>query len=258
MGVERWEMWDKTPNTHLTSLSSVNKFINFKSCLINMEFKDYVNNTLQKFDLLKGLFAKEELVISYDTLSKEQKIDQELLYFKLKDKEIKGMFVFGFDFFVKELKEQEFKKMISQSSNNFKIYHAYNSIKKTQKKVKVSDILNKLTNERKDSLVVHKYLNKILSLAYYMNFKLEKAQGDIENDYYIEIPKNYLVKLKQRFNLDVIVSIYEDDNAFLFLNAKGVLNFVFKEKNNFEKNDIEKILLPILKKTFSIKEITFE
>lgn len=223
-----------------------------------MEFKDYVNNTLQKFDLLKSIFGKEELTISYDILSKEAKSEQELLYFILKEKEIKGMFVFGFDFFVKELKEQEFKKMISQSSNNFKIYHAYNLLKKTQKKVKISDILNKLTNERKDSLVVHKYLNKILTLAYYMNFKLDKAEGDIENDYYIEIPKNYLVKLKQRFNLDVIFAIHEDEHAFIFLNAKGVLNFVFKEKNSFDKKDVEKILVPILKKTFSIKEINFE
>lgn len=223
-----------------------------------MEFKDYVNNTLQKFDLLKSLFGKEELVISYDILSKDAKTEQELLYFKLKDKEIKGMFVFGFDFFVKELKEQEFKKTISQSSTNFKIYNAYTILKKTHKKIKISDILNKLTNERKDSLVIDKYLKKILSLAYYMNFKLEKAQGDIENDYYIEIPKSYLVKLKQRFNLDVIYSIYEDDNALVFLNGKGVLNFVFKNKDNFESSDIEKILFPILKKVFNIKEICVE
>jgi len=223
-----------------------------------MEFKDYVNNTLQKFDLLKSLFGKEELAISYDILSKEAKTEQELLYFKLKDKEIKGLFVFGFDFFVKELKEQEFKKTISQNATNFKIYNAYSIIKKTQKKVKISDILNKLTNERKDSLVVDKYLKKILSLAYYMNFKLEKAEADIENDYYIEIPKSYLVKLKQRFNLDVIHSIYEDENAFVFLNAKGVLNFVFKKKDSFENSDIEKTLFPILKKIFSIKDIFVE
>lgn len=223
-----------------------------------MEFIDYVNNTLQKFDLLKSLFGMQELIVSYDILSKNAKTDQELLYFKLKDKEIKGLFVFGFDFFVKELKEQEFKKTIAQNAINFKIYNAYSILKKTQKKVKISDILNKLTNERKDSLVVDKYLKKLLSLAYYMNFKLEKADGDIENDYYIEIPKNYMVKLKQRFNLDVIHIVYEDENAFVFLNAKGVLNFVFKNKDNFESCDIEKILFPILKKVFSIKEISCE
>jgi len=223
-----------------------------------MEFKDYVDNTLQKFDLLKSLFNKEELIIGYDILSKEIKTEQELLYFKFKDKEIKGLFVFGFDFFVKELKEQEFKKTITQSSTNFKIFNAYTTLKKTQKKVKVSDILNKLTNERKDSLIVDKYLKKILSLSYYLNFKLERAEGDIENDYYIEIPKIYLVKLKQRFNLDLIHSIYEDENAFIFLNAKGVLNFVFKNKDNFESCDIEKFLFPILKKVFSIKEVSLE
>jgi len=223
-----------------------------------MEFKNYVINTMQKFDLLNSLFNRNELNISYDTLVKEEKIDQELLYFKLKDKEIKGLFVFGFDFFVKELKEQEFRKQISQSSNNFKIFNAYFQIKKSQKKVKISEILSKLANEKKDSPIVDKYLKKILALSYYMNFKLEKAHADIENDYYIEIPNNYLLKLKQRFNLDVVHIIYEDENLFLFLNAKGVLNLVFKNKDEFNKSEIEKYLSPILKKIFKIDKINFE
>ncbi len=205
------------------------------------------------------LFNKKELTISFDRLNNKNEVNHELLYFKDSDKpEIKGSFVFGFGFFVNELQEQEFKKLITQNSLNFKIFHAYKQLRKRQKKVKISEIAHKIQDKRKDSMEINSLLSRILSLAYYLNWNLEKAKKDLEGDYYVEIPDKFLVKLKQRFNFEIIASIYENSKIFIFINPRGKLNVIFKEKDLFTKHDVEKMVVPILKKVFSIKKVILE
>ena len=91
--------------------------------------------------MIDSLFGAKELILSYDRLvGNRKKADYELLYFKLEDQEESGLFIFGYEFFLDDLKEQEFKKTIGHNSLNFKIYNAYHKLKKKQRKVKISDI----------------------------------------------------------------------------------------------------------------------
>ena len=69
------------------------------------------------------------------------------------------------------------------------------------------------------------------------------------------MPDKFLVKVKQRFNFDMITSVYEDENVFIFLNTRGKLNSVFKEIDQFTKKDVEKYVIPALKNAFGIKKI---
>lgn len=224
-----------------------------------MEFRDYLGKVKRRFTEIDELFGTKELKISLDRIKTEKKVDYEVLYFDYKDKkDATGLFLFGFDFFLKESNEQEFKRIVGHNALNYRIYKAYYDLSKKQKKVKVSDIINYMHKSEKDSILVHNTLKRIFTLAYYLNWKLEKDKKDIEGDYVLEMPNRFLVKLKQRFNFDVICPVYENNEFFIFLNTRGKLNLVFKDKNTFTKADIEKIVVPVLKKLFSIKEIKIE
>ncbi len=222
-----------------------------------MNFKSYVKKYITRLNLIEKLFGSKLLLLSYDKLKVEDKVDYELLYFNSNEAE-PDLFVFGFDFFLSDLSEQEFKRIIGHNSLNFKIYDAYYKLKKKQKKIKISDILNQLQNKRKDSLLINKILKRILILAYYLNWDIQKDKSDFEGDSCIKIPDNYLIKLKQRFDFTIVTSIYEDNNLFIFLNTKGKLNLVFKELDKFSKKDVEKLVPNIFKKIFNIKKIEFK
>ena len=144
------------------------------------------------------------------------------------------------------------------SSLNFKIYKAYQDLSKNKKKVKITDILNKIQDRRKDSLDVHKYLKRILTLAYYLNWNLEKDSNDLESDSFVKISNTFLHKLTQRFNFDIVGAIYENNDCFIFLNSRNKLNLVFKNLDNFEKKDVEKIVIPTLKKVFKLKKVNLD
>ncbi len=220
-----------------------------------MEFKEYVKKFEKRLKLVSDLYNKKELNIGFDILNKKKKTGDEILYFKDGKEEFTGLFVFGFQFFLNEIGEQEFKKHLGQNSINFKIFRAYKSLKKKQKKVKVSDILNQIQNKRKDSLELHNFLKRILTLAYYFNWDIEKDKSDLEGDSFIKIPDKFLISVTQRFNFDFIGAIYEDENLFLFLNVRGKLNLVFKDLDCFVKSDIKKLVIPVLKKVFKIKKV---
>lgn len=221
-----------------------------------MELKSYLKKSKKRIESIISIFEKEELKLSFDKLETEKIVDHEVLYKNLNDEESELLFVFGFDFFEKELEDQEFKKMINQNSLNFKVLKAYYDISKKKKEVLVSDILNQIQDKEKDSLQLHQFLKKILTQAYYMGWKLEKKNCDIDSiDYSIEIPKNFLVKVKQRFNFDIVSQIYENDNLFIFLNAKSKLMLIFKNRDMFTKVDILKEVNPVLKEIFGVNEV---
>lgn len=220
-----------------------------------MDSKKSINDYFERAKLLKELFGQKEIELLYDNLAKKQKTNQEMLYLKSKEQEIPAIFVFGFDYFLKELEEQEFKKILGQNSMNFKIYMAYDKLCRNQKKVKISDIVNEISKDKKDSLDIHKLIRRILTLGYYLNWNIEKDSKDIEGDSFVEITNNYLIKLKQRYNFDIFTSLYEDKELMLFVNSKGKLNAVFKQKNEFIKKDIEQYIARALKKSFNIKNI---
>ncbi|MCA9459130.1 MAG: hypothetical protein KC550_01120 [Nanoarchaeota archaeon] len=222
-----------------------------------MDFKNYLKNFKERIGLIEKVFGSKKLILGLDNLCQQKIVDHELLYFKYEKSEEKGIFVFGYDFFIKELSEQEFKKTLTYDSLNFRIYEAYRVLKKKQKVVKVSEILNYIQNLRKDSMAVNKILNRILSLSYYMNWKLERDSKDIEGDFIIEKDDVFLRKLKQRFDLNVLNAIYENNHLFIFLNLKGNLTLIFKDLKKFNKKDLEKLVFPALIEVFSVKSIEF-
>ncbi len=221
-----------------------------------MDFKNYVDTYYNRVELIKNLFDKKKLEISYDNLSTNEKTDIEMLYIKTLKGEVPGIFVFGYNFFVEEMEEQEFKKIMSSNALNMKIYRAYDFLGGRKKKIKISDIINNIKNGKKDSLEIHKILRRILILSYYLNWDLEKDVKDIEGDSFVKISTPYLVKLKQRYNFDVLTSVIENDEVMVFINSKGKLNAVFKKLNEFTKDDVENILFPTLSKVFNISNIS--
>ena len=223
------------------------------------EFKEYLEKLKNRTIFIENLFDASEISISFDRLKSEKLVDQDLLYFNLGDNERAGVFVFGFDFFVKELSEQEFKRRLGPNSSNFKIYKAYKDLVKSgNKKIKVSDLLNKIQDRRKDSKDVHDLLKNILTLAYYFEWDLEKDKKDLEGDYFIKIPERFLLKVKQRYNFDVLCAVYENSEIFVFVNGRGKLNLVFKDLCEFGRKDLNKVLTPMLKKVFGLKKVIYE
>jgi len=231
-----------------------------------MALKSFIDKSINRIKEIERLFNLENLNISYDKLKNGTKTDFEIIYYNNKNNkntnEGELIFIFGFNYFLKELGEQEFKKKLNQDYLDFLIYRAYFDLKKQKTenkektKIKISEILNKIQNKEKDSLELHKILEKIFTQAYYLDWKIEPDQNAVEKDYFIEIPNTFLIKLKQRFNLDIIEHIYENENIFLFLNAKNKLILVFKQLDQFTKKDLEKYTFETIKKLFNIKKIT--
>lgn len=223
-----------------------------------MEFSSEIKKIQEKIKFLDNLFNCNNLQINFDSLNSSNLVENEILYFKSDNlKEFEGLFIFGFNLFLKDLKEQEFKEILGLNSLNLKIHRAYRFLIKKQKEVNVSDIINLVQNKEKDSLDVNEVIGRILSLAYYLNWDLEKNKKDIEGDFKIKMPNIYSAKLKNRFNFNLTYSVYENDDLFIFLNAKSKLYCVFKELDKFSKKDIQKFIEPILIEIFKIKNVEF-
>ena len=220
-----------------------------------MTFKLDLEKKIIRDKSLLDIFSKDEISISFDKLNNEKSVDSEVLYINQNKFESELLFVFGYDFFISGLEEQKFKKDITQNPLNFRIYRAYLEIKKTKKQVKISDILNKLENNSKDSLEIDRILKKLLTLAYYMGWEIKNDKNSIESDFIIDIPNTWLFRVKQRFNFDIVSAIYEDENIFMFFNSKNKLITIFKQLNKFQKSDIEINVFKVLKKIFEIKKI---
>lgn len=218
-------------------------------------FKDYIGKLQQRLGFIQQLYAEKHISITCDSLEKQGSVDHELLYITLSDnKEYSGIFVFGSQFFICDISEQEFKSKLSLNSLNFKILRAYKRLKKRQETVKVSDILQEIQDKKKDSNELDVILRRILTLAYYLNWDLKKDKKDIEGDSIITIPDIFMQQLKQRFSFHIMCSIYEDEDVFMFLNSRGKLNVVFKDKEQFTKTDLHSLLPKIMNQVFSIEE----
>ena len=120
------------------------------------------------------------------------------------------------------------------------------------------ETMTELLKNGESSYKTNKILERVLTLAYYFDWPLKKDEGDFEKDYFVEIPNNFLIRLKERFNLEVLSTIYENDDFFMFLNAKGKIVSVFKNFDEFSKVEIEKVIIPALKKVFGVKKIIVE
>lgn len=220
-----------------------------------MDFKSYFEKSSQRNKFLLSIFERDLIIINPDKLLTEKNVDHEVLYFKDKKLEQELVFVFGFDFFIKGLEEQEFKKNINQNSLNFRIIKAYNQAKLENKIVRVADILNNIQDKNKDSLELNHILRKLLTQAYYLGWNIKKDKNSIDSDYLIEIPENWMIKVKQRFNFDIISTIYEDNNIFMFMNGKSKIMAIFKNQDEFNLVDLESKVYPVIKKVFQIKQI---
>ena len=110
-----------------------------------VEFKEYVEKLEERIKMITSLFESDKLVISCDILKDKELSDYELLYFSDNiHAEEAGLFVFGSQFFTDDLSEQEFKEHLSLNALNFRILRAFKELKKTQKRVKITDILNQI------------------------------------------------------------------------------------------------------------------
>ena len=217
------------------------------------ELKHYI----KKFSVIDVLYGAKELKIGYDTLAKQKKVDHELLYFINGKSESKGIFVFSYDFFVKELKDREIKKILGHNFLNFRIHSAYCSlVSGKNKKVRINDIMNYVT---KDDATIsrNRILKRVLALAYYHGWDLERVDG-IDIDYTVVIPEDFKKKLKQRFNVDIFMNLVDDKDVWFFINLKGDLVFVFKQKSEFSREDVEKVVSDYVKGEFGIGKMIFE
>lgn len=222
------------------------------------DFNDYVKKVQSRLLFIEGLQKNKHLTISYDSLEKSTTTDSEMLYITLEDgSEHSGMFVFGSQFYIDDLNEQEFKDKLSLDSLNFKILRAHKRLSKKSKQVKISDILQEIQDKKKDSSELHIILRRILTLAYYLNWEIERDTQDIEGDSFITIPDRYLLRLKQRFSFEMMCGIYENDEVFLFLNTRGKLNMVFKDKDQFSRRDIERVVPTLMSTVFDCEECHF-
>jgi hypothetical protein len=221
------------------------------------DFKDFLAKLSRKISLIHSLYGAEKVNLYCDSLKqKRKKTEYEMVHISVDGSEQEaGLFVFGSSFFISDLSEQEFKKKLSLNSLNLKIFRAYKELSEQQKKVKISEILTHLQDKEKDSAQVDCILRRILTLAYYFDWEITKDPKDLEGDKFIVIPDKFLYRLRQRFNFDNLSSIFENKDAFMFLNGRGTLNLVFKSKETFTREEIVSIVLPILRKVFHLKQI---
>lgn len=223
-----------------------------------MELKEFLNEQNSQLNGLLGLFGKKKITVSFDTLKHEKETDSESIYVKLDNKNEMEVFVFGSLFYEKELDDQNFKKKLSQNALNFKIYVAYNELKKEQKKVKVSEIINKIQYRRRDPVTLNNLLKRIMTLSYYLGWGLERDKNDLEGDFYVDVTTDYTVSLNQKFNLDTVFSICDCDTGYFFLNSRFELTIVIKDKRIFTKDDVKKQVEFCMKEKFAIGEIEWK
>lgn len=225
--------------------------------MVNKVFIEKINHYSNKLNFIAELSKISKLKIIYDRLNSEESVDQELLYFKINGEEKKGIFLFSYKYFIKELNDHEFKRILGRKNMlNIIIFNAYKLLEKNGF-AKISDILNYINKNFNEFNYVSKnnVLNRILTLAYYHNWDLRKTEDEIDSDFFISIPDNFS-KLKQRFNLENFSTIVDNSKYFFFLNGKGDLCFIFKDKDKFNKVDVEKAL-ELISKELDIKSIEF-
>ncbi len=218
-------------------------------------FSEKIDHYIDKYGFLRSLIRSKNVVVSLDRLNNEKEVDQELIYFKDDNKEHKGIFVFSYDFFLKELKDHDMKRYLGPNFLNLQIHHAYLKLKKQIKNVSVNDIIEEIVkrDECCGFITKNKILKRILTIAYYHNWELKKDDNSVvDSNYFINMPNDFK-KLKQRFNIHNSITILDDDKYFFFINGKGDLTFVFKEKSVLNKQDICE-LLDIFLKEFNIKK----
>lgn len=225
--------------------------------------KDEIVHYTEKLSRISSLYGKKKLNISFDRLEKEQEVDQELIYFKDKSQEYKGIFVFSFPFFLKELKDDEIKKILGYNFLNIKIFATYDRLKSSIDKksflgVSVNDIIRDIYDNADEKLLREsKILERIFTMAYYYGWDIQKDKNSIDTDYLLIVPSNFRKKPKQRFNLDIAIPIIDNEKIMFFVNMKGDLCFVFKDRSKFSKEDVEKVVLKYLKREFGIEEIEY-
>lgn len=219
----------------------------------------HYNSKLEEISKLQNL---NELNISFDRLNSEENVNQELIYFscdescKCKEKERKGLFIFSQDYFFQELNDQEFKKILGKNMLNLLIKDAFNKVKNNNNEAKINEIIESIMNEFKSFKYIsrNKILKRILTLMYYFNWDMKKVEEEIDSNYIISIPEDFGQRLKQRFNLEIMLEIQDNSKYLFFVNAKGDLCLVLKNNSSFSKDNLNPIF-DMIKKEFNIKKI---
>lgn len=165
------------------------------------------------------------------------------------------LYVFSANKYIQEVEEHRFKQLLSVSAKTIKLMQAIKKAREKHNKLKlsISQIIEQLdthSNQEK-----HNYISHLLSLAYYLDWDIEKESNDIETLSYILAPHSFLNPLKERFNLSNVCSIYEDEKIAMYVNSNYEVIAFFKTQEEFSREDIKKIIIPALKETFSFNRV---
>ncbi len=166
------------------------------------------------------------------------------------------LFVFSSQKYIEEIEEHRFKTHLSSSAKTFKLMQAIKEVKDSNEnnKVSINQVIRALSLESIQES--HKYISHLLSLAYYFNWEIERKEDEIETSSCITVPDLMLLKIKERFNLNNMLSLYEDNSICIYLNAKNRLICYFKSKEEFSKQDILTEIFPALEKVLQFDSIT--
>lgn len=165
------------------------------------------------------------------------------------------LYVFSANKYIQEVEEHRFKQLLSVSAKTIKLMQAIKKAREKHNKLKlsISQIIEQLdthSNQEK-----HNYISHLLSLAYYLDWDIEKESNDIETLSYILAPHSFLNPLKERFNLSNVCSIYEDEKIAMYVNSNYEVIAFFKIQEEFSREDIKKIIIPALKETFYFNRV---
>lgn len=219
------------------------------------KFQNYLQTSIEQSNSLQKWIEQKEFHCELEQFDSEFTQLCEVFELDAKDP---TLFVFSASKYIEELEEHRFKTLLSSSSRTLKIMQAVQMAKKTSKsdKVSIAQIIKEL--DTKSIQESHKYISHILSLSYYFKWNIEQKEGEIDTLACLEIPDTFLLKIKERFNLDNMLSLYENENICMYLNGKNRLIAYFKTKDEFSKKDIETYIFPALKTTLQFEEIVLK
>lgn len=168
------------------------------------------------------------------------------------------LYVFSASKYIQEVEEHRFKQLLSVSAKTIKLMQAIKKAREKHNKLKlsISQIIQQLdthSNQEK-----HNYISHLLSLAYYLDWDIEKESNEIDTQSYVLAPHSFLNPLKERFNLSNICAIYEDEKIAMYINSNYEVIAFFKIQGEFSREDVKEVIIPALKETFSFDKVELQ
>lgn len=219
----------------------------------NKTLQDYLKSSISQSENLLHWISQKEFAAELEQFEGTTTDLCEIFEVGAKDP---TLFVFSSQRYIEEIEEHRFKTHLSSSAKTFKLLKAIKEVKDelNTNTVAINHIIRALSLESIQES--HKYISHLLSLAYYFNWEMEQIEEDIETQSCITVPDVMLLKIKERFNLNNMLSLYEDNSICIYLNAKNRLICYFKSKKEFSKDDIIQEIFPALEEVLQFNSIS--